>query len=292
MKIHFLNTIWSDIIILEDDGHVAFVDTGMADEFPIIKSYLDEMGVKKIDFILLTHFHRDHYGSIPALMENYEVGKVYLKAYSALDSTMAWGGPADQFYRESERWKYDALKRLITLKSSLVMADGLKEIPFGKTVLGLFASENTIREIYEDAANPETYHQILLSENLNSLSVCFEAEGVNVFLGGDMQDVSAPHEKADFKVTKLAKAIGKQIGVYKAPHHGTAHTCEPEGLAVFRPEITIITNGERYLANSDTADNIKKANPDAEVYLTEKSHVVVELKDGHAKVLCSAGRYR
>lgn len=35
MKLHFLKTVWSDIIILQDGDKIAFVDTGMEDQFPI-----------------------------------------------------------------------------------------------------------------------------------------------------------------------------------------------------------------------------------------------------------------
>jgi hypothetical protein len=36
LKIHFLNTIWSDAIILENNNHFAFIDTGSKFYFPMI----------------------------------------------------------------------------------------------------------------------------------------------------------------------------------------------------------------------------------------------------------------
>ena len=60
LKIHFLNTIWSDAIILENNEHYAFIDTGSKFYFPMIEKHLTDFNINKIDFILLTHFHSDH----------------------------------------------------------------------------------------------------------------------------------------------------------------------------------------------------------------------------------------
>ena len=60
LKIHFLNTIWSDAIILESNNHFAFVDTGSAFYYPMIKKHLDDLNIQTIDFIIITHFHNDH----------------------------------------------------------------------------------------------------------------------------------------------------------------------------------------------------------------------------------------
>ena len=61
MELHFLKTTWSDIVILKNGNIVAMIDTGFEKQYETIKEYLDKMGIEKIEFILLTHFHRDHY---------------------------------------------------------------------------------------------------------------------------------------------------------------------------------------------------------------------------------------
>ena len=44
-KIHFLNTIWSDAIILESNGKYGFVDSASQFYYPMIKEYLDKNAV-------------------------------------------------------------------------------------------------------------------------------------------------------------------------------------------------------------------------------------------------------
>ena len=43
---------------------------------------LKELGVQKLDFILVTHTHSDHIGNIDELLSTYPVDRVYLKKYS------------------------------------------------------------------------------------------------------------------------------------------------------------------------------------------------------------------
>ena len=78
-KIHFLNTIWSDAIILESNNKFAFIDTGSKFYYPMIEKHLNEFNISVIEFIVLTHFHNDHYGNVANLIRNFKVKKLYLK---------------------------------------------------------------------------------------------------------------------------------------------------------------------------------------------------------------------
>lgn len=279
VKIHFLKTKWSDIIILEHLGKFALVDTGFEEQFEQLSAYLQKLGAAEIEFILLTHFHRDHYGCIPKLVRNYKVKTVYLKEYSGLDSTTAWGTPADNAYRNEEMKKYTEMQRCVSKFSVLKQVEDTKNIEFAGILLQLFATDNSMRYIYEDATYPETYHKICFVENQNSIGVFFKTGGKNVFLGGDLTDSEAPHPKANYVVRKIAESIGEQIDVYKVPHHGTVFTGCPEALSIFRPKMAIITNEDAYLRqNSDVYENLKRANEQVEILLTENKDIVVNLE--------------
>lgn len=283
MEIHFLKTEWSDIIILEDHGHFAMIDTGMADQFPQIVDFLNSRGAEKLDFILLTHFHRDHYGCIPALLDAIPVDWVILKEYSGLDRTTAWGTVADDAYRADEMRKYRAMQELVREKSSLIQAEEIDCVDFMGHRLELYNTANSIRTIYEDEAYPETYHQFTCSENQNSLVIWMEAEGVNVFFGGDMQDAPSSHPLANTANTRIARELGRQADLYKAPHHGTIHTAAPDALAVYRPKHVVITNGEKYLRDhSDVFSLLAPCQPT--IYLTEQQNVSVTLCEGQVIV--------
>jgi len=277
MKIHFLKTQWSDIILIEHNAKYALVDTGMNDQYVQITDYLDSLGIKELEFILLTHFHRDHYGNIVELIKNYEVKKVLFKEYGGHDFCTAWGSVADDEYRENEKAKWQEIKDNIVKYSSLQMVEQINSFDFEGITFYLYSNENSVKRIWEDESFPETYHQNKFSENQNSLAVFFEVNGKTVFFGGDIMDHEASHPLANYVNLQIAKKINKQIYLYKAPHHGTNHTACEETLSIYRPKQAVITNGMEWLQNFDTIDALKKANPDVDIVLTEKNNVIIEL---------------
>lgn len=279
MKVHFLKTEWSDIIILQNKKEIALIDTGFEEQFEQISLYLKDLVPEPITikFILNTHFHRDHYGCISKLTETFNVEKVYLKEYSGLDCTTAWGTPADDEYRKSEMEKFQKLKADLSEKNLYIPVEGVEKISFANTDLYLYNTENTIRQIYEDESNPETYHKIMFSENTNSLVAFMEVDGRKLFFGGDSNDLPQPHPLADRMLYKVAQKINKCIDLYKVPHHGTWHTGLPETLEIFKPKIVVFTNSEEYVSKeSDALTNLKNANPKAKILWTKNSTHVID----------------
>lgn len=280
MELHFLKITWGDIIILKSDDEVALVDTGYDGNFNEISDYLDKLNVKKISFILLTHFHRDHYGSIAKIVKKYDVEKVYFKDYSGLDKTTAWGTIADDNYRNNEMKKCLEIKKIILENSNLIQTENIKTIKFGDTELELYNNDNSIKKIYEDDNYKDSYHKILFSENQNSLAIFMKVNGINVFLGGDIFDREAIHPKANYVNYQIASSIKEKIDIYKVPHHGTINCNSDKALEIYKPKIAVITNEDEYLKNNSTIyDDLKRANKDVKILLTEKHNIVIKISD-------------
>lgn len=283
MELHFLKITWGDIIILKHGEEIAMVDTGYDGNFDEISEYLDKLDTKTISFILLTHFHRDHYGSIENIVKKYHVEKVYFKDYSGLDKTTAWGTIADDDYRKNEMAKCLKMKKIITENSHLIQVENIKKIKFGTTELKLYSNDNSIKKIYEDDSYTDSYHKILFSENQNSLAVFMKVNGINIFLGGDLFDREAPHPRANYVNYQIAESIGEEIDIYKVPHHGTNNCNSDKALDIYKPKIAVITNENDYLKDSSTIyDDLKRVNKDVKILLTEDHHIVIKISDnGH-----------
>ena len=139
--------------------------------------FIFKLNVKEIAFILLTHFHVDHYGCIDRIIRDFPVKTVYFKNYSRLDNTAANGSSADEQYRADEFKKETQIKECIRQLSSLIDVETVDAIPFDQFTLQLFNNQNSIREIYEDASHPETYHKLQYKENQHSLAVFMKVFG-------------------------------------------------------------------------------------------------------------------
>lgn len=280
MELHFLKTTWSDIILLKDNDYVALIDTGMENQFDSIKKYLNKININKISFILLTHFHKDHYGTISNIIKEYNVEKVFFKNYSGLDKTTASGIKADNNYRTEEMKKCENLKKTIKKYSKLIDVENIKTIKFGKYNLQLYNNTNSIKDIYEDINNKNTYHKILFNENQNSLAIFIKINNKNIFLGGDITDIASAHNKARYVNYKIASSINEEIDIYKVPHHGTNNCNIDKTLDIYKPKIAVITNSNNYLKNETTIyQDLKRINSEVKILLTENNNIVINIDE-------------
>ena len=280
MELHFLKIRWGDVIILKSGNKIAMIDTGHEEIFPQIQAYLHALGVQKIEFILLSHFHPDHYGSLAQIVEHFDVGVVYLKEYSGLDYKTAGGKIADDDYRRGEEEKYQLIRCTVEAHSRLGVTEQTEAIDFDGYSIKLYHAQNLIRQIYEDETHPDFYHRIAFSENQNSLAALMKVNGVNVFFGGDVRDEAWDHPLANRTNTQIAQAIGEQIDIYKVPHHGTTRCNTDNALAIYQPKIAVITNGKAFVTEKSTIlDDLARANADVRVLLTDEHDVVIEISD-------------
>ncbi len=81
LQMTFLNTGKSDCIIIDLGESVIINDTADADDYGAIRSFLDERQITDIDYLILSHFDKDHIGSAAELITHYEVDCVLMPDY-------------------------------------------------------------------------------------------------------------------------------------------------------------------------------------------------------------------
>lgn len=79
LKVHFIDVGQGDAVFIQlPDGRNMLVDAGARNSESTITDYLRGRGVKKIDFIVGTHPHEDHIGSLDDVIKNFEIGEVIM----------------------------------------------------------------------------------------------------------------------------------------------------------------------------------------------------------------------
>ena len=81
--IEFLSTGKSDCTIIISDGKAVMCDTAESDNGHEITSRLKELGIKKLEYLILTHFDKDHIGGVSAVLSSVEVGTVFTPDYES-----------------------------------------------------------------------------------------------------------------------------------------------------------------------------------------------------------------
>ena len=249
-RIHFINTkakSGSDAILLESNGHYALIDMGEDYDFPdgsdprypsrwgismrnnqvledrLIR-HLDQIGVKKLDFILGTHVHSDHIGGADEILNRYQVDKFYLKKYSDDRITSHWGLWDNLFnYDNALR---AAQKRGVTLIQNITDEDS--HFKLGDMDIQLYNYKNE----YDADGNLKRVRD----DNSNSIVSVVTVAGKRIYLGGDLDNAEGAEDK-------LGPVIGK-VDMMKWNHHYDATISNTINfLENLSPKMVIQTTG-------------------------------------------------
>lgn len=265
-RIHFINTkanSGSDAILLESNGHYALIDMGEDYDFPdgtdtrypnrwgistnnyqvledrLIR-HLDQLGVKKLDFILGTHVHSDHIGGADEILNRYQVDKFYLKKYSDQRITSTWGLWDNLF-------NYDNALRAAQNKGVTLIQD-IKDqdshFKFGDMDIQLYNYKNE----YDSDGNLKR----VLDDNSNSIVAVVTVAGKRIYLGGDLDNAEGAEDK-------LGPVIGK-VDMMKWNHHYDAKISNTiDFINHLSPSMVIQTTGGDINVAS-TRDYLQKKN--------------------------------
>ncbi|MCM0648604.1 MBL fold metallo-hydrolase [Clostridium swellfunianum] len=87
LKVHFINVGQADSILIQQGNSSMLIDAGNNDDAQTIKNYLDTQGIKSLDFVVGTHAHEDHIGSMDYIINSFKVGKVYFPKQTSTTKT-------------------------------------------------------------------------------------------------------------------------------------------------------------------------------------------------------------
>lgn len=83
LKITFLKVGKADAIIIEKDRQVMIIDAGEEDDGEEIVSFLHKDGVEKVDYLIISHYDKDHIGGADTLLESIDVLQIILPDYES-----------------------------------------------------------------------------------------------------------------------------------------------------------------------------------------------------------------
>ncbi len=288
LKIHFLNTIWSDAILVEANNHFAMIDTASPFYYPMIKDHLIKYNVNQLDFIFLTHFHVDHYGNIKNIVNDFKVNRVYLKHYHGLDGTTSSGYASNEEYIENEFKNFSAILDACKKNNTeVIYIDDIKTnefiIDFEGILFDVFNYNNLLYELYSDE-NSDYYNQKRFNENFNSCGLFTRINNHSIFFGGDITCSSAPIKEVYMLSYKMIEEIYKKynisyIDIYKSCHHGGGGTNTLELCSLIKARYAIITNTSRWLDNWPTFENLKNSYKDVVILPTDHQKYIFEITD-------------
>lgn len=80
-KIYFFNAGKADAIVLSKNDHYIMIDTGEESLSNEILEYFKKNNITKLDYLIITHFDKDHVGSASSIIDNIDVENVLQSNY-------------------------------------------------------------------------------------------------------------------------------------------------------------------------------------------------------------------
>lgn len=87
LKVSYIDVGQGDSELIQSGSQTMLIDAGTNDSTNALLNYLSKAGVKKIDYLVLTHPHEDHIGGADAVINKYSVGQVYMPKVTATTKT-------------------------------------------------------------------------------------------------------------------------------------------------------------------------------------------------------------
>ncbi len=210
----------------------------------VVSPFLWQKGIKKIDYLVLTHAHPDHLNGLKAVATNFKIGE-YWEAFSPLESN-----PYTEF------------------KRSLSSSVSRKRLFRGHS--------HQEKKVRIEVLHPEKGEPYLdRISNDHSLVLRLSYDQISFLLPGDISI------DAEEMILESSGEIKSQV--LKSPHHGSASSSSEAFLDRASPEIIVISVGENNtygFPDNEVLERYKKIG--AKVYRTDVHGAVEVSSDGRA----------
>lgn len=242
------------------DGRVVLVDVG--DDSETLGKFLVGEGIDRVDEVILTHPHRDHYGGLDGLLKWVTVRSLVFNPVEAsiCAAERPWGCDAEHFQRVVSRYT----RRGIPARS----------VQAGDR---LYDREGTRLEVvyaHDGKSNPVGPTDV----NDTSLILALSHQGTRVLLTGDLNERLGAYLSENHREAIRADLI-------KVPHHGGVGIAPVEFFEAVGAKAALVP-APGWLWKTPNTQRVR------EFFGRKRTPVYVNCLHGHVRVFLSKGAYR
>jgi competence protein ComEC len=222
-------------LVVSPSGESLLIDTGWPGyegrDADRILAAAHQAGLKQIDYVLITHYHRDHVGGVPQLVDGIKVGTFVDHGPNLEDSQVT-------------RADYAAYEKAIAGHAHVIVKPGWGLPIKGIQVRVISAAGEHITEPLPGAGQANSF---CAAEPAASVDDTENARSVGVMITyGQFRflDLGDLTKKKELEIACPNNLLGK-VDLFLVSHHG-ADLSNPKALVwALHPQVAIIDNGAR-----------------------------------------------
>lgn len=239
-------------LFITPSGQSLLIDTGWdgnnARDADRIVSTAKKAGLSKIDFVLITHFHEDHVGGVPQLVDRIPVG-----------TFIDHGQNRELDHGVTERLSADYGKVLATGKFKHILAMPGDTLPIeGIKATVISADGNLLPQPLPGGGqangrcNTTSPNPADQTENARSVGILINFGALRIL---DLGDLTKDKER------QLVCPVNKlgNVDIYVVSHHGWNQSSSPEFVDALHARVAIMDNGATKGGSTPTLQTIRKA---------------------------------
>lgn len=241
LEIHFIDVGQADCILVKSSNDAMLIDAGNNDDAEIIESYLKNQKIETLKYVIGTHPHEDHIGSLDTVINKFDVKNIIMPKKATTTKTFE-----------------DVVNAIENKKLSITAPKVGDKYTIGN---GSFEIISPVASDYGD--------------NLNNYSV-----GILLTYGDNKFIFTGDAEKIVEKDI-LATGINIDADLMKMAHHGSSTSNTEAFLDKISPNIAIITCGKDNSyghPHKEIVECLNKRN--INTYRTDLQGHIIALSDG------------